>query len=88
MELYVADSESSSIRAINLNSLKSTRNLVGGDPNPRQLHAFGDIDGEGTDAKLQHPLGVNFIQERGILLVADTYNHKIKLIDPKSNQVK
>jgi len=52
VELYVADSESSAIRSINMKNLKSTRNLVGGDVNPKNLHAYGDEDGVGTAAKL------------------------------------
>lgn len=52
VELYVADSESSSIRAINMKSLQSTRNVIGGDKNPRDLHKYGDRDGVGYEAKL------------------------------------
>jgi len=51
------------------------------------LHAFGDLDGVQTEAKLQHPLGVVFIAEKNVVLVADTYNHKIKVIDPFRNEV-
>jgi hypothetical protein len=50
--MYVADSESSAIRAINMKSLKSSRLLVGGDTNPKNLHAYGDVDGQNTNAKL------------------------------------
>jgi len=28
-----------------MKSLKSTRGIVGGDTNPKNLHAYGDIDG-------------------------------------------
>lgn len=87
VEMYVADSESSAIRAINMKSLKSSRALVGGDVNPKNLHAFGDVDGQLTSAKLQHPLGVHFIQEKNVVLVADTYNHKVKVIDPFRNEI-
>ena len=45
VELYVADSESSAIRAVNMKSLKSSRPLVGGDVNPKNLHSYGDTDG-------------------------------------------
>lgn len=61
VELYVADSESSAIRAVNMKSLKSSRPLVGGDVNPKNLHSYGDIDGQQHAAKLQHPLGVHFL---------------------------
>ena len=45
IEMYVADSESSSIRAVNMKTLLSARCLVGGDTNPKNLHSFGDRDG-------------------------------------------
>ncbi len=45
VELYVADSESSAIRAVNMKSLKSSRPMVGGDVNPKNLHSYGDTDG-------------------------------------------
>ena len=70
-----------------MKSLTSTRNLVGGDKDPRNLHSFGDRDGVGTDAKLQHPLGVHFIPEKNVILVTDTYNHKIKVIDPFRSEI-
>jgi len=50
--MFIADSESSAIRAINMKSLNSARCVVGGDNNPRNLHAYGDLDGVGTEAKL------------------------------------
>ena len=47
---------------------------------PSDLFSFGDVDGKGTDAKLQHPLGVSFIPKDKTLIVADSYNHKLKLV--------
>lgn len=70
-----------------MKTLKNSRVLCGGDTNPKNLHAYGDEDGVGTNAKLQHPLGVHFIPEKNVILVADTYNHKIKVIDPFKNEV-
>ena len=87
IELYIADSESSAIRSINMKNLKSARCVVGGDKNPRNLHAFGDQDGTSEDAKLQHPLGLTFIPEKNVIAVTDTYNHKIKVIDPFNNEI-
>ncbi|NBV42863.1 hypothetical protein EBR96_08880, partial [bacterium] len=43
------------------------------------LFDFGDRDGKLEDARLQHALGVHLY--KGKLYVADSYNHKIKLID-------
>jgi len=50
--LYVADSESSSIRAVNMKTLSSSRNVIGSDNNPKNLHSFGDKDGVSYEAKL------------------------------------
>ena len=70
-----------------MKTLKGTHNVVGGDSDPKNLHAYGDIDGKGTKAKLQHPLGVHFIKGKNVIAVADTYNHKIKVIDPFTSEV-
>ena len=78
-KLYVADSESNIIREIDLAS-RSVKTLVGGD-----LFEFGDVDGTGDDVRLQHPLGV--VTYGNKVLIADTYNHKIKELDPKADKV-
>ena len=43
------------------------------------LFGFGDIDGVGSEVRLQHCLGVEYSPD--YLWVADTYNHKIKRVD-------
>ena len=78
--LYVADSEVSAIRKLPLNGEGRVETLVG-----TGLFDFGDADGVGTKAKLQHALGVAF--HDGKLIVADTYNSKLKLIDPATKAV-
>ena len=78
--LYVADSESNIIRAIDPASGK-VETLVGGD-----LFEFGDKDGNGDEVRLQHPLGVLAVGHK--ILIADTYNHKIKELDPDERSVK
>jgi|LakMenE01Jun11ns_1017448.scaffolds.fasta_scaffold9471840_1 hypothetical protein len=70
-----------------MKTLSSSRLLVGGHVNPKNLHSYGDKDGVETEAKLQHPLGVHFIPEKNVILVTDTYNHKIKVIDPFRNEI-
>ena len=77
--LYVADSESNIIRAIDIAG-GSVKTLVGGD-----LFEFGDVDGTGDDVRLQHPLGLLTYGDK--VLIADTYNHKIKELDPKHEKV-
>jgi DNA-binding beta-propeller fold protein YncE len=78
-KLYVADSESNIIREIDLAS-RTVKTLVGGD-----LFEFGDVDGTGDDVRLQHPLGIVTFGNK--VLIADTYNHKIKELDPKADKV-
>ena len=70
-----------------MTTLSSSRLLVGGDSNPKNLHAYGDKDGVETEAKLQHPLGVHFIPEKNVILATDTYNHKLQVIDPFRNEI-
>ncbi|XP_019358398.1 PREDICTED: NHL repeat-containing protein 2 isoform X1 [Gavialis gangeticus] len=80
--LFVADSESSTVRMVSLKD-GAVKHLVGGERDPLNLFAFGDVDGAGINAKLQHPLGVTWDKKRKLLYVADSYNHKIKVVDPK-----
>lgn len=72
-ELFIADSETSSIRSINLETAQVKTICGGGD-----LYNFGDVDGIGETARLQHCLGVEFVEN---LWIADTYNHKIKRVN-------
>lgn len=81
--LFVADSESSTVRSVSLKD-GAVKHLVGGERDPMNLFAFGDVDGVGINAKLQHPLGVAWDKKRNVLYVADSYNHKIKVVDPKT----
>jgi sugar lactone lactonase YvrE len=71
--IYFADSEVSAVRRVDLAEEK-VETLVG-----RGLFDFGDADGDFDTARLQHPLGVAISGKR--ILVADTYNHKVKEID-------
>jgi outer membrane protein assembly factor BamB len=50
------------------------------------LFKFGDEDGTGDDVRLQHALGVLF--HEGKIIVADTYNSKLKLLDPETRECK
>lgn len=74
-ELYVADSEVSSIRAVGIVDNLPVRTICGSG----ELFGFGDRDGQGSEVRLQHCLGVEYTQN--YLWVADTYNHKIKRVD-------
>ncbi|XP_073030200.1 protein SUPPRESSOR OF QUENCHING 1, chloroplastic isoform X1 [Primulina eburnea] len=84
-EAYIADSESSSIRALDLRT-GGSRLLAGGDPMfSENLFRFGDHDGVGFEVLLQHPLGV--FCGNGQIYLADSYNHKIKKLDLASRRV-
>ncbi|KAJ8950445.1 hypothetical protein NQ318_010322 [Aromia moschata] len=85
-EVYVADSESSSVRRLSLVDGKVTP-VVGATGNPNNLFAFGDKDGALFDAKLQHSLGLVATRDEKFVFVADTYNHKLKKIDIVQNSV-
>ncbi len=73
--LYFADSEVSSVRYVDLND-RSVHTIIG-----HGLFDFGDVDGDAESARFQHCLGVTLGYD-GTLLVADTYNHRIKQVDP------
>jgi thiol-disulfide isomerase/thioredoxin len=76
--IFVADSEVSAVRRIDLNR-KVVQTAVG-----EGLFVFGHRDGPLGQARLQHPLGVAC--EGNSVYVADTYNHAIRLIDLASQQ--
>jgi streptogramin lyase len=78
--LYVADAESNTIREVMLPPVNTVRTIAGGD-----LFTFGDVDGIGDAARLQHPLSVAV--HGGRVFIADTYNHKIKRLDPRTGKV-
>ncbi len=87
--LYVADSEGSSIRAVPFDTKggKQVKTIVGSDTKEYgRLFDFGDVDGPRAKAKLQHCLEVVYLD--GKIYVADTYNHKIKVVDAKNGETK
>ncbi len=73
--IYFADSETSSVRSADPAPEGVVETLAGSD-----LFDYGDIDGDLKIARLQHALGTAW--KDGQLYVADTYNSKIKVIDP------
>lgn len=78
--LFIVDSETSSVRALDL-ARGQLRTLVGGG-----LFDFGDTDGPLATARLQHPLGITVASD-GALIVADTYNDRLRRIDLRSERV-
>ncbi len=76
--LWLADSETSSLRAVE-DGVVST--AVG-----RGLFDFGHVDGAAEDALLQHPLGVTVLPD-GSVAVSDTYNGAVRRYDPATRRV-
>lgn len=80
--LYIADSESSSIRAAEIER-RVVRTVSGTTAN--DLFDYGDIDGVAGVSRLQHPLGVTGSPD-GLIYIADTYNSRIKQYDPATGE--
>ena len=89
--LYVADSETSSIRRVTLGRHPSVTTLCGSGA----LFDYGDRDAVGDAVRLQHPMGVAVIspgdptdrpptplENTPLVYIADTYNHKLKQLSP------
>lgn len=80
--LYFADAESSSVRRVSFDEDARVETLVG-----TGLFDSGDVDGVGEEARLQHAAGLAWGQGNHRLWVADTYNDKLKLLDPASRRL-
>ncbi len=77
--LYVADSETSSIRAINFKT-GYVSTLIG-----KGLFEFGNKEGRFEETLLQHCIGIHY--NEGLLYIADTYNNSIKGVYLNSDKV-
>ncbi len=80
--LYVADSETSAVRTVGLGGAQGLVGTLAG----QGLFVFGDQDGDGETARLQHPLGV--CAAFGVVWVADSYNNKVRRIDINTGEVR
>jgi sugar lactone lactonase YvrE len=78
--IWIADSESSALRRLDLGTGTVTT-VVG-----QGLFDFGLRDGAADQALLQHPLGVTALPD-GSIAISDTYNGAIRRYDPAANQV-
>ncbi len=79
--LYVADSEISAVRAVDLcHGIVQT--LVG-----KGLFDFGDQDGDRQVSLLQHPLDIAYDETQDTVWIADTYNSKIKKLEINANVI-
>lgn len=78
--VFFADSETSSVRLAKIGEGGRVVTLVG-----TGLFDFGDSEGIGKQAMLQHVQGVAV--GRDVLFIADTYNHRIKRMSLSTLQV-
>ena len=76
-KLYFVDSETSSVRTADLDPGGRVATIVGLD-----LFVFGDQDGADHNVRLQHPIGITWLD--GVIYIADTYNHKVKRVLPQT----
>lgn len=79
--LFIADSESSSIRSVRLADSR-TSTLTGSD-----CYKYGDRDGVFGAAELQHPRAVVADDSGTVLWVADSYNDKLRMLDLRTQVV-
>lgn len=77
--LWVADSETSALRYVDLDGAVHTAVGTG-------LFDFGHRDGAAEQALFQHPLGVTALPD-GSVAVSDTYNHALRRYDPATGEV-
>ncbi|RJQ53225.1 MAG: alkyl hydroperoxide reductase [Actinobacteria bacterium] len=77
--LYFACSENSAVRYTDILPNRDVRTIVG-----TGLFDFGDRDGMGDEVLLQHDQDLAWHRKK--LLVADTYNDKIKVVDPATKR--
>lgn len=80
--IWVADSETSSLRRLLVTDSGVTVETAVG----KGLFDFGFRDGEATEARLQHPLGVTVLPDNSVA-VADTYNGAVRRYDPATKTV-
>ncbi len=78
--LWFADSETSALRGLALAPME-VGTVVGAG-----LFDFGDQDGATSEARFQHCLGVTSLPDHSVV-VADTYNHKLRRVDLENARV-
>ncbi|MBT2532566.1 NHL domain-containing thioredoxin family protein [Arthrobacter sp. ISL-48] len=81
--IWVADSETSALRKLVIgdDGTVTVESAVG-----KGLFDFGFRDGEASEARLQHPLGVTVLPD-GSVAIADTYNGAVRRYDPAAGTV-
>lgn len=78
--LWWLDAATSSIRSLGLRAGGRVETHTGGG-----LFAWGSTDGTGDEALMQFPTGLACAGD--VLIIADSYNNRIRTYDPKSGQL-
>ncbi|MFL2987480.1 MAG: thioredoxin-like domain-containing protein [Candidatus Poriferisodalaceae bacterium] len=75
--LWFTDPEASAVRSIDLGEGGELRTLIGSG-----LFSWGDSTGDRQSTQLQHAVGIEVVN--GDLYIADTYNHRIKIVEVRT----
>lgn len=85
--IWVADSETSALRRLRFDTSAAGKPAVTVDTAVGAgLFDFGFRDGDASEARLQHPLGVAVLPD-GSVAIADTYNGAVRRYDPATKTV-
>jgi DNA-binding beta-propeller fold protein YncE len=76
-QIYIADSYNNKIKSVAMGSLQVKTIAGSGEP--------GDMNGYSTIAQFNEPAGITVVGNR--IFVADTNNHKVKIVELDSGQV-
>lgn len=80
--LFVLDASTSALRSLRLSDMRVTTLVSGG------LFSDGASDGAGMAARMCHPTAVHADAGRGVLWIADTLNHKLRVYSIAKNELK
>lgn len=85
-DLWIADSETSALRVLRFSGEPGGQSITVETAIGEGLFDFGFRDGDASQARLQHPLGVAVLPD-GSVAVADTYNGAVRRYDPATKTV-
>ncbi|MBJ7448991.1 MAG: hypothetical protein JHC93_01370 [Parachlamydiales bacterium] len=82
--LFVADSYNGCIKSVDLTTYQIETLCGCSGANPYNLFQFGDQEGLIDKNVLQNPCSIIYIPKNHSLIIADTFNHRIKSLDLKT----
>lgn len=80
--LYIADQENNRVRSVNLSG-GAIRNVAG-----VGVAGFAETDTIALSAKLDRPTAVAFTPDGRQLLIADTYNHRVRIVNLDTGRIR